>query len=311
MSNSALDPDPLSSVAQYVHAGNRPMARLQLDPQMSWLDDQASSWLWKAWLAESPSAARSALQTAHRIDQSNEVIAAGLKFVQGLLDWRPTDVETDFDVDPEFLVDPNHNQVVAPIKADLDVETDFDVDPEFIINLDCNRQVASDEAVAEVVAGVGIASYDESDAQQPAATRAGSCAFESPNLPILVVDDSPTVRKLVSLTLATVGYEVMTAADGAEALQKIANRRPALVVSDTIMPKLDGYKLCRLIRKHETTQDIPVILLSENDGVVERLRTSMVGCRDYVAKPFESKTLIEKVRKHVCFSQGPEHSDDR
>lgn len=300
MSNSALEPDVLTSVAQHVHAGNRSMARLELDPKMSWIDDQATSWLWKAWLAESPDAARSALQIAHEIDRSNEVIAAGLTFVQGLLDWKPTDVETDFDVDPEFLVNPNHNQAVAPIKADLDVETDFDVDPEFDID-----QIASDESVAEVVDGAWTESCEELGSQQPAVNHASSLECDSPNQPILVVDDSQTIRKLISLTLSTLGYEVMTAADGAEALQKIANRRPALVLSDTVMPKLDGYKLCRLMKKHEATQDIPVILLSENDGIVEKLRTSMVGCRDRIAKPFESKTLIEKIRKHTCMSQGP------
>ena len=126
-----------------------------------------------------------------------------------------------------------------------------------------------------------------------------------------MVDDSRTVRNLVALTLSTAGYQVMTAADGPEALQQIANRRPALVLSDTIMPKLDGYKLCRLIKQHKTTRDIPVILLSENSGVVEKLRTSMVGCRDYVTKPFESKTLIAKVRQHACLDQETEASVDR
>ena len=100
----------------------------------------------------------------------------------------------------------------------------------------------------------------------------------------------------------------MVAADGAEALQKIASRRPALVLCDTNVPKLDGYKLCRLMKKHKTTQGIPVVLLSENNGVVERLRASMAGCTDYIAKPFESKTLIDKIRKHVCGTQGPEQS---
>ncbi len=264
---------------------------------MSWIGDQASSWLWKAWLAESPDAARSALQEAHKIDRSNEVITAGLTFVQGLLDWKSTDVETDFDVDPEFLVDSNHNQPIAPIKADLDVETDFDVDPEFMID-----RVTSDESAAEAIDGSWTESSGELESRQPAATDATNHDFDVPNQPILVVDDSQTVRRIISLTLSTAGYEVMTAADGSEALQKIANRRPALVLSDTSMPKLDGYRLCRLLKKHETTQDIPVILLSENDGVVEKLRTSMVGSRDYIAKPFESKTLIEKIRKHVCMS---------
>jgi twitching motility two-component system response regulator PilG len=290
MSNSVLDPDLLSSVAQHVHAGNRSMARLELDSQTSVIADQQSLWIWHAWLADSPVAARSALQRAQQFDPSNDVIAAGLKFVQGLLDWKPTDGETEFDV-----------------------ETDFDVDPEFLVDPVGDGQVArveSDEAATDIV-GAGTESVVEFELQQPDSALKSGQDHDFASLPILVVDDSPTVRKLVSLTLSTAGYEVITATDGAEALQQIANQRPALVLTDTNMPKLDGYELCRLLKKHEATDDIPVVLLSENDGVAEKLRRSMVGCRDYVAKPFESKTLIEKVRQHARVSRESDQSVDR
>jgi CheY-like chemotaxis protein len=310
MSQSTRNPDLLASVAQHVHAGNRLMARLELDPQMSVLGNQASSWLWQAWLAESPGTARSALQKAQKLDQDNELIAAGLTFVQGLLDLQPNDVETDFDVDPEFLVNPFGAPPNAPGKAGYDVETDFDVDPEFLIEPVEDAQVARPEARTDVVACADTESIDEFESQQPAAPQARSSDGNSPNLLVLAVDDSRTVRELVSLTLSTAGYEVMTAANGAEALHKIENRRPALVLTEITMPKLDGYKLCKLIKKHQHTHDIPVVMLSENDGVLGKLRRSMVGCRDHVVKPFKSKDLLEKVRDHALVRRESEQSVD-
>ncbi|MEM9587805.1 MAG: response regulator, partial [Planctomycetota bacterium] len=78
-----------------------------------------------------------------------------------------------------------------------------------------------------------------------------------------------------------------------------AQQCPDLILSDINMPKLGGYQLCKLVKKHERTRDIPVIMLSGKDGVFDKLRGTMVGCSDYVTKPFESNELIEKVRQYV------------
>ena len=116
---------------------------------------------------------------------------------------------------------------------------------------------------------------------------------------ILVVDDSPTVRKLVQMTLRGRGYNIVTAFDGVSAIKEIARHEPWLILLDINMPRLDGYQLCSLIRKHERTRHIPVVLLSGKDGVFNRIRGKMAGCTSYIVKPFVTEELIEEVEKHI------------
>lgn len=116
---------------------------------------------------------------------------------------------------------------------------------------------------------------------------------------IVAVDDSATVRKLVSLTLEKIGYKVFTAEDGMNAVDVIAKTNPGLVLLDINMPRLNGYQLCKLIKKHERTRTIPVIMLSGKDGVFDKLRGTLVGCDDYITKPFESSELARKVAAYL------------
>ena len=135
-------------------------------------------------------------------------------------------------------------------------------------------------------------------AEAPKAPEAAS-SDSSDSVLILAVDDSPTIRKLVSLTLEREGFEVITACDGLEAVQLLSEHMPNLILSDVNMPRLDGYKLCRFVKKCERTKHIPVVMLSGKDGVFDKLRGKMFGCGDYITKPFESAELIEKVRLHT------------
>lgn len=116
---------------------------------------------------------------------------------------------------------------------------------------------------------------------------------------IMVVDDSPTVRKLVSLTLERRGYRVISAFDGVAAIKELGSCRPDLILLDINMPRLDGYRLCKLIKKHEATQSIPVVMLSGKDGMFDKLRGRLVGCSDYITKPFEADALTHKVAKYL------------
>jgi twitching motility two-component system response regulator PilG len=118
-------------------------------------------------------------------------------------------------------------------------------------------------------------------------------ACEQPT--ILAIDDSPTVRSLVSMTLQKSGYKVMTASDGVDALERIKSCKPALILMDINMPKLNGYQLCKLLKKHKETSEIPVIMLSGKDGMFDKLRGNMCGCDDYITKPFKSADLVQKV----------------
>ena len=122
---------------------------------------------------------------------------------------------------------------------------------------------------------------------------------ESKKPVVLAVDDSPTVRKLVALTLTRAGFEVIEAEDGVEALNILASTRPNIVLSDINMPKLNGYKLCKFVKKHERTSDIPVVMLSGKDGVFDKMRGKLCGCDDFLSKPFEASALVAKVREHI------------
>ena len=143
------------------------------------------------------------------------------------------------------------------------------------------------EVLAEVVA----------DKDETSGSDSNSTSDKKPV--VLAVDDSPTIRKLVSMTLSREGFEVITAADGLEALQILSEQIPDIILSDVNMPRLDGYKLCRFVKKHDRTKHIPVVMLSGKDGVFDKLRGKMFGCGDYITKPFESADLIEKVRLHT------------
>lgn len=117
---------------------------------------------------------------------------------------------------------------------------------------------------------------------------------------IMVVDDSPTVRKLVTITLEKDGHHVVPAEDGMEALTKINEGMPDLILLDVSMPRIDGYQLCKLIKKNEDTQHIPVIMLSGKDGLFDKMRGRMAGSTEYLTKPFEPKALLQVVNKHVA-----------
>ncbi len=118
-------------------------------------------------------------------------------------------------------------------------------------------------------------------------------------LTVVAVDDSPTMRNLVTMTLERQGYRVVTAADGLSTLNVIAKENPGLILMDINMPRLNGYKLCKLIRKHEKTHFIPVIMLSGKDGVFDKLRGAMAGCSDYITKPFDADVLVTKVARYL------------
>lgn len=113
---------------------------------------------------------------------------------------------------------------------------------------------------------------------------------------VLVVDDSQTVRKSAELYLKRHEYQVMTAEDGFDALGKVMSFRPDLMVLDIMMPRLDGYQTCAIIRRNSEFRTLPIVMLSGKDGVFDRARGRLVGASDYITKPFEEQTLIESVQ---------------
>ncbi|WP_310599246.1 response regulator [Desulfobulbus sp.] len=116
---------------------------------------------------------------------------------------------------------------------------------------------------------------------------------------ILVVEDSSTTRKVISITLSRQGYRVVEAADGLEALSRISEERPDLIMLDVILPKMDGYKILSIIKGNREFKDIPVIMLTSKDGFINKMKGKMAGSSAYLTKPFDPDMMIAEIRKYV------------
>ena len=113
---------------------------------------------------------------------------------------------------------------------------------------------------------------------------------------VMVIDDSNTIRRSAEIFLNQAGCEVILAQDGFEALSKITDHQPDVVFVDIMMPRLDGYQTCSLIKRNARYRTTPVIMLSSKDGLFDRARGRMVGSDEYLTKPFTKDTLLKAVR---------------
>ena len=123
----------------------------------------------------------------------------------------------------------------------------------------------------------------------------------------MVVDDSKTIRRTAETLLQREGFNVITAEDGFEALAKIANQKPDLIFVDIMMPRLDGYQTCALIKNNADFKSTPVIMLSSKDGLFDKAKGRIVGSDQYVTKPFSKVELLEAVENH-CQIGGSDDS---
>lgn len=118
-------------------------------------------------------------------------------------------------------------------------------------------------------------------------------------LKVMVIDDSKTIRRTAETLLKKEGCEVITATDGFEALAKIADTRPDIIFVDIMMPRLDGYQTCALIKHNQVYRETPVIMLSSKDGLFDRARGRIVGSDQYLTKPFTKEELLGAIKDHV------------
>ena len=116
---------------------------------------------------------------------------------------------------------------------------------------------------------------------------------------VLVIDDSNTIRRSAELFLRQAGYEVILAEDGFDALAKISDHEPQIIFVDIMMPRLDGYQTCALIKQNPILKSTPVIMLSSKDGVFDRARGRLAGSDRYLTKPFTKEALLEAVKEHA------------
>ncbi|WP_137895132.1 response regulator [Ramlibacter sp. 2FC] len=117
------------------------------------------------------------------------------------------------------------------------------------------------------------------------------------DLRVLVVDDSNTIRRSAEIFLKQGGYQVFLAEDGFDALAKVNDCKPHLIFCDILMPRLDGYQTCAIIKRNASFAAVPVIMLSSKDGVFDKARGRMVGSEHYLTKPFTKDQLLQAVRQ--------------
>ena len=126
---------------------------------------------------------------------------------------------------------------------------------------------------------------------------------------VMVIDDSNTIRRSAEIFLKASGCQVILAEDGFDALAKISNEHPDLIFVDIMMPRLDGYQTCSLIKRNARYKTTPVIMLSSKDGLFDRARGRMVGSDQYLTKPFTQETLLEAVQVYAAQSRNNQEED--
>jgi twitching motility two-component system response regulator PilG len=131
------------------------------------------------------------------------------------------------------------------------------------------------------------------DASQASASPAGGSLVK-----VLVIDDSNTIRRSAEIFLKQGGYDVLLAEDGFDALSKVNDHLPDLIFCDILMPRLDGYQTCAIIKRNAKFAEVPVIMLSSKDGLFDKARGRMVGSQDYLTKPFTKDQLLAAVEQH-------------
>jgi len=137
------------------------------------------------------------------------------------------------------------------------------------------------------LAAPGFSEEHGLDSEQPAGVQAGA--------KVLVIDDSNTIRRSAEMFLRQGGHEVLLAEDGFDALGKVSDHDPDLIFCDILMPRLDGYQTCAIIKRNPRYAHVPVIMLSSKDGLFDRARGRMVGSQDYLTKPFTKEQLLRAV----------------
>jgi len=123
-------------------------------------------------------------------------------------------------------------------------------------------------------------------------------------LKVMVIDDSKTIRHTAEMLLNKAGCEVLTATDGFEALAIIVDSHPDVIFMDIMMPRLDGYQTCSLIKHNEKFKTTPVIMLSSKDGLFDQARGRIVGSEQYITKPFTQEELLSAIKHHTGEKQN-------
>lgn len=312
----------LSNAVQAIIADDRDEARNNIESFLLDHGDSADAWLIQAWTADSLADSEEAINRALDIEPDNSIAVAALSWISGLHAVAERQVEADRQTELERLeaerleterleqerleaerLEQEHLEAERQEQERLEQER---LEAERVDYERKLAQAASLEVEADLQQTIeGLADEVREEIEnEPEAVDEIPAFDPDREYVVLAVDDSPTIRKLVALTLEEQGFKVISAADGIEALNILADQLPDLILSDINMPRLGGYKLCKFIKKHERTASIPVVMLSGKDGVFDKMRGKMSGCDDFIAKPFEAAELVAKVREHIAVTQS-------
>ena len=138
---------------------------------------------------------------------------------------------------------------------------------------------------------------DAAPANAPAAAAA-SAAYGSSRKTVMIVDDSPTIRKILGLTLERAGYKVVAEPDGESAIERLVQVVPDLILLDIAMPKIDGYEVCKRIKQDPRTKAVPVVMLSGEGALFDKVKGHMAGATEYLTKPFETPAVLAVVANY-------------
>lgn len=130
------------------------------------------------------------------------------------------------------------------------------------------------------------------------ANNASGANESSPKLKVMIVDDSKTIRRTAETLLSKAGYEVYSATDGYAALAEVVDHKPDIIFMDIMMPRLDGYQACSLIKNNDNFKNTPVIMLSSKDGLFDRARGRIAGSDRYLTKPFTKEELLGVIKEY-------------
>ena len=155
-------------------------------------------------------------------------------------------------------------------------------------NLDTDQDMSSDDLLSGSLSSVNGSTETETAAKPKTEQK------------ILVVDDSATIRRSAETMLKSAGFEVITAENGFEALSKVARHNPQLIFVDIMMPRLDGYQTCAIIKNNEQYRSTPVVMLTSKDGLFDQARGRVVGSDLYLTKPFTKEELLGAVQQHAA-----------
>ena len=128
-------------------------------------------------------------------------------------------------------------------------------------------------------------------------------SISSSGLKVLVIDDSNTIRRSAEIFLKQGGHDVLLSEDGFDALSKVNDFQPDLIFCDILMPRLDGYQTCAIIKRNAKFSNVPIVMLSSKDGVFDKARGRMAGSQDYLTKPFTKDQLLQPVQALGCAKQ--------